>query len=98
MSVNINFRAAPESNKWDAIKNGDYAIIEGNDQTHIPNGLYRVFLIPQQETGTRVVCLFPLFEGPFADGLFPFFIDPAIGYPKLKHRISKVNIDVEVVE
>lgn len=94
MSVQINFRAAPDSQKWNSVQNGDYAILEGI----VPDGLYRIFIIPQQESGERVICLFPLFDGPFAEGLFPFFIDGKAGYPKLKHRISKVSIDVEVVE
>ncbi len=95
MSVKINFRAAPEAQKWATVQNGDYAILEGI----VPDGLYRIFLIPQQDTGEIVTCLFPLFDGPFAEGLFPFFLDPdTTGYPKLKHRISKINIDVEVVE
>lgn len=94
MSVQINFRAAPDSQKWNSVQNGDYAILEGI----VPDGLYRIFIIPQQESGERVICLFPLFDGPFAEGLFPFFIDSKVGYPKLKHRISKVSIDVEVVE
>ncbi len=93
MSVQIKFRAAPESQKWESIQNGDYAILEGI----VPDGLYRIFVIPQPDND-RTICIIPLFDGPFTDGQFPFFLEGKDNFPKLKHRISKVNIDVEVVE
>jgi hypothetical protein len=97
MSVNINFKAASAASQWASVKTGDFVIAEGTPEFPLQNGLYRVFLVPQ-EGDELVYCMFPLFNGPFPEGVYPVFINSSQGFPKLKHRVSKVNIDVEVVE
>ena len=98
MSVNINFKAAPETNKWHSVKTGDFLIVEGTAEFPLTNGLYRAFNVPNEAAPEKVICLFPLFDGQFEEGTFPLFINLSQGVPKLKHRVSKVGIDVEVIE
>ena len=97
MSVQINFKAAPAASQWSSVKTGDFIIAEGTPEFPLQNGLYRVFLVPQE--GDEIVyCLLPLFNGPFTEGMYPVFINASQGFPKLKHRVSKINVEVEVIE
>lgn len=96
MSVEIKFRAAPEANKWASVSTGDFIIAEGTTEFPLINGMYRVFMVPGNQE--KVYCLFPLFDGPFEEGVYPLFINASQGFPKLKHRVAKVGLDVEVVE
>lgn len=97
MSVNIKFKQVSNDTKWTTIQNGDFAIIEGDEKITIPNGLYRIFIVPSQTNNEpRIICLIPIFEGPFAEGLFPFFLPFQSPLPRLVQQVNKINIDAEV--
>lgn len=100
MSVNINFRPTSNATRWSSIKDGDFAILDGNQEHPIPSGLYRVFVMPadpQAEVAQPMpqFVLLPIFDGPFNPGTFPYIVSSA-PLPEIKHLIHKVHVDVEV--
>ena len=97
MSVNVKFtQTISNETKWQSIHNGDFSIIDGDEKFSIPNGLYRIFIVPSQTDDPKTICLVPMFEGPFAEGLFPFFIPFLSPLPHIANAVNKVNIDAEV--
>lgn len=100
MSVNINFRPTSNETRWNSIKNGDFAVVEGNNQHPIPMGLYRIFTIPAEsqinpEVKQQNFLAIPMFDGPFQDGMFPYMISEN-PFPLIKQIVNKVHIDVEI--
>lgn len=99
MSVNINFRPTSNATRWASIKDGDFVILEGNQEHPVPAGLYRIFVMPPDptsETASRPqYVLLPMFDGPFNPGLFPYVLSEGT-LPEIKHLIHKVHIEVEV--
>lgn len=99
MSVNINFRPTSNATRWASIKDGDFAILEGNTEHPIPAGLYRIFVMfddPGNEVAKQPqFILLPIFDGPFNPGMFPYIIAEG-PLPEIKHLIHKVHIEVEV--
>ena len=93
MSVNINFRPSSNDSKWDAVKNGDFAVLEGNPENPIPQGLYRIFIVSTDGGQIRVWVILPLFDGPFSEGMFPYMVN--IPPPKLVQTFNKLHIEVE---
>ena len=96
MSVQINFTSAPEGNKWSALKDGDFVILEATHEVPLETGLYRVFPVPEDNAQEKVFCLFPLFAGPFPTGLYPIFVNSSQGFPKMTHLVSNVTITAEI--
>lgn len=96
MSVNVKFKQVSNDTKWSSIQNGDFAVLE-QGESGFPSGLYRLFLVPSQvETEPKTLCLIPMFDGPFAEGLFPFFIPFTPPFPRLVQKVNRINIDAEV--
>jgi hypothetical protein len=101
MSVNINFRQTTNETKWNGLKNGDFAVVEGNQQHPLPPGLYRVFKMDQEvplidpNAKQYTYVLLPMFEGPFPEGMFPYMLTEG-PFPTIKQIVTKVHIEVEV--
>jgi len=98
MNVNINLKPSNNESKWNAIENGDYAVLASTPEHPLPNGLYRIFFVPAQENEPRNLCLMPLFDGPFTEGMFPMFVPAVLPLPKLIHKIIKITVEAEVNE
>jgi hypothetical protein len=96
MSVNVNFKPSTNVSKWEAIKSGDFAVLEGTPEHPIPAGLYRVFIITEPEPPNhRNIFIVPLFEGPFEESMFPYMLNN-FPLPTLVQKASRVSIDAEV--
>ena len=95
MSVNVNLKPASNTSKWESIKSSDFAILEGTSEHPIPNGLYRIFIIIDQESSQRNIFIIPLFDGPFENSMFPYLLNNSPP-PTISQKISKLNIDIEI--
>lgn len=107
MSVNITYFETSNETKWKSIiKNGDFAVIEGTPEHPIPEGLYRVFLLPREQDLDLVpnvpnvqqynYLLLPMFDGPFLDNMFPYMIDAEGVLPPIKQIVTKILIEAQV--
>lgn len=94
MSVNINIRQTSNETKWASIQNGDFAIIEGIPEHPLPNGLYRIFHTPKEEAVNGYL-LIPMFDGPFAENMFPYWLSEG-PLPPIQQLVNKVHIEIEV--
>jgi hypothetical protein len=92
MSVKINFKPSSNEAKWNLIKSGDFAVLEGTQENPIPQGLYRIF-VAVDEKQQKTYLLTPLFDGPFEDGMFPYMVTNML--PKLIQPVSKLHIEAE---
>jgi hypothetical protein len=90
MSVNINIKPTSNDDKWAAMENGDFAILSGNKENPIPEGLYRVFMANAEKMEYFAI---PMFEGPFEIGMYPYMI--SLPRPPLKCIINTVHIDIQ---
>lgn len=99
MSVNINYKETTNTEKWKTIQNGAYLVIEGNPTHPVPKGLYRVFIInpPEESSDTdKSFALFPLFDGPFPENLYPYMITDGENLPTILNKVSQIHIDVDL--
>ena len=95
MSVNVNFKPSSNERKWESLKSGDFAVLEGTPEHPIPNGLYRVFTITDPEPPQpRNIFVVPMFEGPFNENMFPYMLNN-LPLPILTQKINRVSIDAE---
>jgi hypothetical protein len=105
MSVNITYKPLTNEQKWNSLQNGSFAIVEGNQEHPIPNGLYRIFImrdeevVPTEPGESPIVSyiLVPMFDGPFVDGMYPYMLPISNTMPPLLHKINQILIDVDVV-
>ena len=96
MSVNINFNETSNETKWNSIKNGDFAVIQGNTSHPIPSNLYRIFTVLDDETDQKVsFILLPMFDGPFQQNMFPYLIPTSAAPPIISKMIHKISINAE---
>lgn len=97
MSVQISYKKPEIPEQWLALKNGAFAILQGNQFHPVPEGLYRIFVIIQEESQERTWMLLPMFEGEFELGMFPYMIpnQPA-ELPTIKAVISSLKIEASV--
>jgi len=94
--VNINFKQSTNVTKWEAVKTGDYVVLEGTPEHPIPQGLYRIFIITEpQPPNPRNIFIVPIFEGPFENNMFPYMLNN-FPLPTLVHKVNKVLIEAEV--
>ena len=91
MSININYKPKSNESLWETLKNGSFALIQGDTNHPIQEGLYRVFIIDNPE---RTWILIPMYDGDFDMGIFPYMINK--DFPPIKHLISKINIEAEL--
>lgn len=97
MSVNINFKPFTNEAKWVSLNSGDFVVLEGTPEHPIPAGLYRVFIITEPEPPhNKTIFVVPLFDGPFEGNMFPYMLNN-FPLPTITQRVSKINIDVEVL-
>jgi len=95
MSVNVNFKPSSNEKRWESLKSGDFAVLEGTPEHPIPNGLYRVFTITDPEPPQpRNIFVVPMFEGPFNENMFPYMLNN-LPLPILTQKINRVSIDAE---
>ena len=98
MSVNINLKPSTNVSKWESVNSGDFLVLEGTPEHPIPSGLYRVFIIKNVEPPhNKDIFLIPIFEGPFADNMFPYVMSN-LPLPTIVHKVNKINIEVEVIQ
>lgn len=97
MNVNINYKQSTNITKWESVKTGDCVILEGTPEHPIPQGLYRVFIITEEITNIKNIFIVPLFEGPFADNMFPYMLNN-IPLPTISQKINKITIDAEILQ
>lgn len=96
MSVNVNFKPSTNESKWASLKSGDFAVLEGTPEHPIPQGLYRVFIITENEPPHhRNIFVVPLFDGPFAENMFPYMLNN-FPLPTLIQQVIKITMEAEV--
>jgi hypothetical protein len=95
MSVNVNLKPSTNVSKWESVKSGDFAMLEGTPEHPIPAGLYRIFIITDAETTQRNIFVVPLFDGPFDETMFPYMLNN-FPLPTMTQKVGKVNIEVEI--
>lgn len=96
MSVNVNFKPSTNISKWESIKSGDFAVLEGTPEHPIPAGLYRAFIITESEPpNLRNIFIVPMFDGPFEESMFPYMLNN-FPLPTLVQKANRVSIDAEV--
>jgi hypothetical protein len=96
MSVSLNIRPISNADRWNALENGAFVLLDGSDEHPIPPGLYRVFQIPNEETPGKVWFIVPMGDGPFEVGFYPYNVSNPL--PPLKQVIGHVNIEVSTVQ
>ena len=102
MNVNIKFLPVPNETKWIPIKNGDFAILGTNADNPIPEGLYRIFIVPKEneeivdiiypESRDKYI-LIPMFDGPFPEGMFPYLLNKKT-FPPIVNIANQINIEI----
>jgi hypothetical protein len=97
MSVSLNIRHISNEDRWNALENGAFILLEGSSVHPIPSGLYRVFIMPSDHPGiSKTWFLVPMGDGPFEVGFYPYGVESQP--PPLKQVISHVNIEVSTVQ
>jgi len=103
MSVNITVKQTnpiiTNILKWKSVNSNDFVILEGSEKHPIPYGLYRIFIISDQELPpVKDIMAIPMFAGPFEENLFPYAIPlhPPEELPTIKQTINNITIEVNV--
>jgi hypothetical protein len=90
MSVTFNVKPITNEGKWKAVKSGDFLVLEPVPDHPIPAGLYRAFILTEPDHNEkRTYCILPLFDGTFAENMFPYtFPDQNWHIELLKYKLT----------